>query len=137
MNLITLVTLFCFISVSLALTAQQLATKWTGFKLSHKRRYSSRLDEALRFQIFKSNLEFIENHNAKADMGQVSYRLAINQFGDMTPHEFGIVYNGFDHGLSWPTQNFESFIKNLNQSNPTSVGKNQFYFIFLNYYIFF
>lgn len=133
MNLITIVTLLCLISVSLALTAQQLATKWTGFKLSHKRRYSSRLDEALRFQIFKSNLEFIENHNAKADIGQVSYRLAINQFGDMTPHEFGILYNGFDHGLSWPTQNFESFSQNASHNNPTSVGKNSFNFFVKNY----
>lgn len=123
MNLLSAAVLLCFINVSFALTAQQLATKWTGFKLSHKRRYSSRLDEALRFQIFKSNLEFIEKHNAKADNGEISFRLAMNQFGDMTSHEFGILQNGFDNGLSWPSQKSEVFPFNSSHKNPSSVGK--------------
>ncbi|CAF0712111.1 unnamed protein product [Brachionus calyciflorus] len=121
MQFIHLIFLFSFISLSLALTAQQLSTRWTGFKLSHKRRYPSRLDEALRFQIFKTNLEMIEQHNAKADAGEVSYRLAMNQFGDMTPHEFSIVHNGFDSGLAWPNQKAELFSANASQKSPASV----------------
>ncbi|RNA25138.1 cathepsin L [Brachionus plicatilis] len=121
MYLISVAILLFVIHTSLALTAQQLATKWNGFKLSNKRRYSNRLDEALRFQIFKSNLEFIEKHNARADIGEVSYRLAVNQFADMTSHEFSILENGFDHGLFWPSQKSEVFPHNASHKNPSSV----------------
>jgi len=41
-----------------------------------------------RFQIFKSNLDYVEAHNERAMNGQHSYLLAMNRFGDWTNHEY-------------------------------------------------
>ena len=123
MKFVILAILLSFINLSFSFTAQQLATRWTSYKATNKRRYSNRLEEALRFQIFKANLEFIEKHNAKADAGEVSYRLAMNQFGDMTPNEFSKLNNGFDMFLGWPSSSVKTYKYNANLKTPKSAGK--------------
>lgn len=45
-------------------------------------------EEKLRYQVFKSNLETIKEHNARYEKGEESYTLGINQFADLTSEEF-------------------------------------------------
>jgi len=46
--------------------------------------YASKQEHDIRFEIFKDNMEKIEAHNQK----NISWRMALNQFADMTPSEF-------------------------------------------------
>ena len=46
------------------------------------------VDEANRKQIFLNNLEEVEKHNAKFDLGLSTYRQGINFYSDWTWEEF-------------------------------------------------
>lgn len=41
-----------------------------------------------RFNIFRNNIETIRNHNELYKAGQTTYKMGLNQFGDMTTDEF-------------------------------------------------
>lgn len=53
------------------------------------------MEELLRFKIFSENSLLIARHNSKYAKGLVSYKLGMNQFGDLLPHEFAKMFNGF------------------------------------------
>jgi len=84
-----------------------------------------------RFNIFKSNVDFIHNHND----GNYTYTLAVNQFADLTVEEFSAIGHGFQNlehthidedveaphlnvrrplasSLDWRTQNAVTPVKN-------------------------
>ncbi|XP_044262268.1 procathepsin L-like [Tribolium madens] len=93
------------LTVVAALGVPQTAVhqKWAEFKLTHKKQYSSPIEELKRKAIFQDNLAQIEEHNAKYAKGQVTYTKAINQFADMTKEEFMTYVN---RGLATkPTKN--------------------------------
>ncbi|XP_074573409.1 oryzain alpha chain-like [Curcuma longa] len=50
--------------------------------------------DADRFEVFKDNLRFVDKHNAAADLGEHSFRLAMNRFGDLTNEEYRARYLG-------------------------------------------
>ncbi|KAG9453407.1 hypothetical protein H6P81_006311 [Aristolochia fimbriata] len=54
--------------------------------------YKSPDEKKQRFQIFKSNVEFIDSFNRAGDK---FYRLSVNQFADLTNEEFKASRNGF------------------------------------------
>jgi cathepsin L len=56
--------------------------------LTHKKSYSSPIEEIRRQLIFKDNVAKIAEHNAKFEKGEVTYSKAMNQFGDMSKEEF-------------------------------------------------
>merc|ERR1712137_1341961 len=60
------------------------------FKAAHNRSYSSDVEESRRFGIFKVNLDFIHEMNAKGN----SFELAVNQFADLTADEFAQTHFG-------------------------------------------
>jgi len=65
---------------------------WSAFEdfiTQHNRHYSSASEVAGKFEIFKDNLQRIEERNAK---GQETH--GVNQFADMTPEEFSGAYLG-------------------------------------------
>lgn len=96
-------------------------TEWNEFKTSHNKRYSLDEDSArsvvpqivvewflifflerlIRFQIWRKNSKFIEEHNAKADAGLVTFRTKMNRFGDLTVDEFFKFRNGLNASLKW------------------------------------
>lgn len=61
------------------------------FETKYEKQYSSEQERTKRFQIFHKNLEFIEKHNA----GNHSWKLGMNQFGDLTQKEFAKRNNQF------------------------------------------
>ncbi len=71
-----------------------------------------------RFQIWKSNLIFIEEHN-NADQ---SFKLKINQYGDLTVKEFERTLQGVDSGLTFDNHNFIAPSDNSTHV-PSSLGK--------------
>uniref|UniRef100_A0A023GMW4 Putative cysteine protease n=1 Tax=Amblyomma triste TaxID=251400 RepID=A0A023GMW4_AMBTT len=88
--------LCAIVAAATAATSQEiLRTEWEAFKSTHKKTYKSNVEELLRFKIFTENSLFIAKHNVKYAKGLVSYKLGINQFADLLPHEFVKMMNGY------------------------------------------
>ncbi|KAJ3695967.1 hypothetical protein LUZ60_001344 [Juncus effusus] len=58
------------------------------------RTYENQQEKELRFEIFKENLKFIDQHNAEADAGNHSFRVGLNRFADLTNEEYRKRYLG-------------------------------------------
>ncbi|KAG6529139.1 hypothetical protein ZIOFF_011334 [Zingiber officinale] len=59
-----------------------------------KHRHSQKsldLDE-YRFEVFKENLRFVDEHNTTANHGEHTFRLAMNQFADLTNEEYQAMF---------------------------------------------
>lgn len=54
----------------------------------YSKAYKDHAEEVHRLNIFVNNLEFISEHNQRYESGEVSYRMAINKFSDLTAQEF-------------------------------------------------
>jgi len=68
------------------------AAMWNQFKSDYNKDYSKNgEDEQKRFDIFKANVDVIEEHNAK----KLSYWLGVNEFADMTWDEFSSSHLGY------------------------------------------
>ncbi|KAI9072941.1 hypothetical protein K1719_032573 [Acacia pycnantha] len=59
----------------------------------HNKHYQTKEEELKRFEIFKSNLNFIVRKNSKRSSAS-SYRLGLNQFADLTFEEFSKTHLG-------------------------------------------
>merc|ERR1712072_1429455 len=87
MQLRTAVVLFAVIGLTAAaLGESEYTSLWSAFKAAFTKAYTSVEEHALRFSIFKDNVDFIMSHNARAD--EHGYTTGINQFADMTKGEF-------------------------------------------------
>jgi len=78
------------VASSLAPDARERAEFMT-FQVDFDRTYKDDAEEKLRFQIFTSNLRIIAEVNSR----DLPYKLAANQFADMTDEEFGEAYAGW------------------------------------------
>jgi len=78
--------------------------QWELFKLEHEKLYADESEEHLRKSIFMKNLNFIRQHNAKYERGEVTFTVGVNRFADLTNQEFRDQVNGFKvpdgHGRS-------------------------------------
>jgi len=84
-----------------SLSLQELTRdEWEAFKVSHGKVYNNNVEEQFRRKIYLENRRKIAAHNKLA---QHPFRLTMNKFGDMLPHEFAKVHNGLkvpkNHGL--------------------------------------
>jgi len=64
--------------------------EFQAFKAAHDKSYSSDIEESQRFGIFKVNLDFIHEMNAKGN----SFELGVTQFADLTADEFASTHFG-------------------------------------------
>lgn len=70
-----------------------LEKEWEEFKQIHNKVYSKQ-EENRRRLIWLKNIDKITEHNMEADNGHHSYRLGMNEFGDMTSEEMAAMLNG-------------------------------------------
>ncbi|XP_071526131.1 digestive cysteine proteinase 3-like [Panulirus ornatus] len=68
---------------------------WLLFKAQYGRHYGSAAEERYRQSVFEQNQQFIDDHNAKFENGDVTFTLKMNQFGDMTNDEINAAMNGY------------------------------------------
>ena len=80
-------------------SAFELKEEWDNFKRFHKKSYLSSVEELKRYNIWKSNLDYINAHNQQANNGVHTFWLKMNQFGDLTNSEFVSIYNGYNQSL--------------------------------------
>lgn len=78
-------------------------------------------------------MDYIEKHNALADLGKMTFRLRMNQYGDLTLKEFRKEVLGFDRDLLFPNNlnRFRSHRVNRSFTAPNTIGL--FLRIFLNF----
>lgn len=74
------------ISVTLTVCASgapkyQFAEEWSLWKNEHAKKYESELEELERHLVWLSNKEYIDQHNANADL--FGFTLAMNHLGDL------------------------------------------------------
>jgi len=86
----------CALASSQTLQDNILKTNWLLFKRTHKKTYATEDEEIARFNIWKSNLAYINKHNQEHAKGIHSFDLAMNKFGDLTTKEFARIYNGYN-----------------------------------------
>lgn len=71
------------------------------FQLTHGKQYESDIEEAFRLKIFMENKRRIAQHNAHYHKGKVSYKLAMNHFGDMVRILFTLSFSLVERFSSW------------------------------------
>ncbi|CAN6381237.1 unnamed protein product [Urochloa humidicola] len=71
---------------------ETMKARHESWMAKHGRTYKDEAEKARRFQVFKENAEFIDRSNAA---GGKKYRLATNEFTDLTNDEFMAKYTGF------------------------------------------
>ncbi|KAG8290266.1 hypothetical protein J6590_086369 [Homalodisca vitripennis] len=82
------------LSHPLEVSEEDLA-QWELFKVTHVKEYATAQEELKRKNIFLGNLQFVREHNAKFEKGEVSFDVEINKFADLTTQEFASMMNGY------------------------------------------
>merc|ERR1712215_334446 len=80
----------CLAAVALAHNADYTQIQFAQFKEQFGKTYLSRAEHNLRCDIFKTNMKKIEEHNKSG----ASWKMAMNQFSDLTQAEFESMYLG-------------------------------------------
>merc|ERR1711924_124605 len=74
---------------------------WLKYKNDYNKDYTGNAEEQAKFEVFKANVDIIEEHNAK----MLTYWLGVNEFADLTWEEFSSMHLGYKAGSSaWPHQ---------------------------------
>ena len=72
-------------------TEAEVLGLYEGWLIKHGKAYNGLGERERRFEIFKDNLRFIDEHNAAMDR---TYKLGLNRFADLTNEEYRAVYLG-------------------------------------------
>lgn len=76
-------------------TLKELALdEWAAFKALYGKKYASETEDQFRMKIYLQNRQTIAQHNKKG-----SFKLGMNQYGDLLLHEIKTTMNGFKPNL--------------------------------------
>jgi hypothetical protein len=91
MKVIALVTVLCLGAA--VCRADEIQASFVEFVKQHNRMYAGAADTLERFAYFKANYELIAAHNAKPN---VSFKLGLNEYSDLSPKEFRQMSTGYN-----------------------------------------
>ncbi|KAL4568750.1 hypothetical protein LXL04_024365 [Taraxacum kok-saghyz] len=72
-------------------TEEEIRSAYELWLVSHGKAYNGLGEKEKRFQIFKDNLRFIDEHNSS---GNRTYKVGLNRFADVTNEEYRSMYLG-------------------------------------------
>ncbi|KAK3094679.1 hypothetical protein FSP39_004824 [Pinctada imbricata] len=125
-------TIFVVLYISISAFDVNLNNEWEKFKVEFNRNYMPS-EESIRRSIWEGHIRLIEKHNLEADLGLHTYRLGMNDFGDLSNEEFRQMMNGYvmrnttsenvftatgnalPETVDWRTQGYVTGIKNQGQ----------------------
>nr|AAI08032.1 Cathepsin L, 1 b [Danio rerio] len=81
----------------------QLDDHWNSWKSQHGKSYHEDVEVGRRM-IWEENLRKIEQHNFEYSYGNHTFKMGMNQFGDMTNEEFRQAMNGYTHDPNQTSQ---------------------------------
>ncbi|KAK9073390.1 hypothetical protein SSX86_007714 [Deinandra increscens subsp. villosa] len=90
MVLVLLFSLFTVLSARHLSNNDEVNEMFSSWLVKHSKIYHSFVEKAKRFQIFKDNVNFIQQHNS----GNNSYKLELNKFADFSLDEYRLLYTG-------------------------------------------
>jgi len=91
--------------------------EWDIFKTQFKKFYEEE-EEVFRRMTWESHKFLIEQHNRKADQKIHTYRLSMNEYGDLTHTEFVRIMNGY---LGKPVKKTPGYKMSINRDLPEAV----------------
>jgi len=97
---------------------EEFSADWEAYKTKHGKSYESDAEELRRRQTWELNLKKIAHHNIRYSLGEVSYTLGMNKYGDMTNTEFVEMMNGYQQSQK---KAGSQFLPPLNVEIPDSV----------------
>ena len=86
---------FCSFALDMSIIDYDDAVLWRTYEawlMKHAKAYNALGEKERRFQIFKDNLRFVEEHNNGA--GNKEFRLGLNRFADLTNEEYRAMFLG-------------------------------------------
>lgn len=88
--------IFPIASVALAAaSAPDLAKEFAEWETTHSKKYETTAERRQRFQVWITNREFVNGHNAQEEMGLHTYRMKLNHLGDLSADEYRSKYRGY------------------------------------------
>jgi len=97
---LSLVVLLGFLATSYAVSFFEVVVEeWEAWKTIHRKGYNSTEEEKFRMKIYMENKQRIAKHNTRYYQGHHNYKLEMNHYGDLLPHEFSGMMNGFRQDL--------------------------------------
>jgi len=75
----------------------RLMEQWGMWKKAFKKTYETIEEEIERMEIWLANMAHIEKHNFEYALGEKTFTLGMNHYGDLSSKEFASTYNGFLH----------------------------------------
>ncbi|KAH7671963.1 Actinidain protein, partial [Dioscorea alata] len=80
-----------YLTINAARSEHEIKLLYEGWLVKHRKNYNDLFEKGKRYQIFKDNLKYIDEHNARNH----SSTLALNVFADLTNDEYRNTYLGF------------------------------------------
>ncbi|XP_066578890.1 cathepsin K-like [Amia ocellicauda] len=65
----------------------QLDSEWENWRIKFQKQ-GTRVGDVQRREIWEANYRAVEEHNQRFQEGNATYKMGMNQFGDLTPEEF-------------------------------------------------
>lgn len=136
------------VSKSNGRTDEEVMGLYEAWLVKHGKVYNALGEKEKRFEIFKDNLRFIDEHNSE----NRTYKVGLNRFADLTNEEYRSMYLGAKKSVRKNTlkaKNSDRYLPRVGESLPDFVDwrkegavvdvKDQgscgeFFFFFLNHY---
>jgi hypothetical protein len=88
MNIILLLAITIVGVSTVSVIDPNLDNDWKTFKTKFRKRFKNKDNEKTRRLKYENNARIIAEHNKKADNGKPTFRLAMNEYGDMVGSYF-------------------------------------------------
>lgn len=100
MKIFLILALFVVAAYGHFLKFEEDQAEWLAWKSFHDKKYDTQTEEDARYAIWRDNLKKIQQHNSEDH----SYTLAMNQFSDLTIHEYRYFFLGLRSHFSNETK---------------------------------